>query len=82
MNPSLVKINDIVNIYNSYITLLAQLKKNSGIYGIIFHDPAEKRIVQLFDSDFAQVFWQIVADFAVGMTTGSIVGLALPPENE
>ena len=76
MTPCLVKINDILNIYNSYITLLAQLKKNSGNFGIVFHDPKEKRIVQLFDSSFAQVFREIVTDFPLGMTTGSIVGLA------
>nr|WP_321468433.1 hypothetical protein [uncultured Desulfobulbus sp.] len=76
MNPGLVKINDIVNIYNSYITLLAQLKRDTGNFGIVFHDPQEKRIVQLFDSSFAQVFREIVTDFNVGMTTGSIVGLA------
>lgn len=76
MNKKFLKINDIVNVYNSYITLLAQLKKNSGKYGIVFHDPAEQRIVQLFDSAFAQVFREIITNFSVGMTTGSIVGLA------
>ena len=76
MNPSLVKINDIVNIYNSYTTLFAQLKKNSRHYGFVFHDPAENRIIQLFDSAFAQSFREIVADFSLGMATGSIVGLA------
>lgn len=76
MNPSLVKINDILNIYNSYITLFAQLKKNTENYGFVFHDPAENRIIQLFDSAFAQAFREIVADFTLGMATGSIVGLA------
>jgi len=76
MNPNLVKINDIFNIYNSYITLLAQLKKDSGNFGIVFHDPVQKRIIQLLDVEFAKNFREIVSDFSLGMTTGSIVGLA------
>lgn len=76
MNQGVVKIGDILNVYNSYITLFAQLKKDSGHYGIVFHDPVEKRIVQLFDHQFAALFWEIISDFSVGMTTGSIVGLA------
>ncbi len=76
MNPNLIKIDDILNIYNSYITLLAQLKKDSGNFGIVFHDPEKQRIVQLFDSSFTHIFREIVSDFNIGMTTGSIVGLA------
>lgn len=76
MNQGPVKINDILNIHNSYTTLFAQLKQDPGAYGIVYHDPVEKRILQLFDSAFAQVFREIVTDFTVGMTTGSIVGLA------
>lgn len=76
MNAVLVKIEDILNIYNSYIALFAQLKKGSGTFGIVFHDPVEKRIVQLFDHQFATLFREIVTDFSLGMTTGSIVGLA------
>ncbi|MDD2463781.1 MAG: hypothetical protein PHI97_07255 [Desulfobulbus sp.] len=76
MKQNLVKINDIINIYNSYITLLAQFKRDSGSYGIVFHDPSKNRIVQLFDSTFAQVFRETITNFPLGMTTGSIVGLA------
>ena len=76
MTQGLVKIDDILNIYNSYITLFAQSKKDSGNYGIVFHDPVEKRIVQLFDHQFAILFREIITDFPLGMTTGSIVGLA------
>ena len=76
MTQGLVKIDDILNIYNSYITLFAQSKKDSGNYGIVFHDPVEKRIVQLFDHQFALLFREIITDFPLGMTTGSIVGLA------
>lgn len=76
MNPDLVKIRDIVNIHNSYITLFARLKQTSGGYGIVFRDPVEKRVIQLFDSVFAGIFKEIVTDFTLGMTTGAIVGLA------
>jgi len=76
MNPNLVKIGDIVNIYNSYITLLAKLDKGSDNFAIVFHDPTQKRIIQLFDSRFSLIFREIVSDFSLGMTTGSIVGLA------
>nr|WP_320012957.1 hypothetical protein [uncultured Desulfobulbus sp.] len=76
LTSNLVKINDIINVYNSYITLLAQLKKDSGNLAIVFHDPGQKRIVQLLDGHFAQNFREIVSNFSLGMTTGSIVGLA------
>lgn len=76
MNSNLVKINDIVNIYNSYTTLFAKVKKDSGNFGIVFHDPVEKRIVQLFDASFAGLFREVITDFPLGMATGSIVGLA------
>ncbi len=76
MNPSLVTINDIVNIHNSYTTLFAKLNRNPGNFGIVFHDPAEKRVVQLFDSSFAGIFREVITDFPLGMATGSIVGLA------
>ena len=76
MNQRLVKIGDILNIYNSYVTLFAQLQKDSGNYSIVFHDPVEKKIIQLFDHQFATLYKEIVTDFTLGMTTGSIVGLA------
>lgn len=76
MNQGLVKIGDILNIYNSYVTLFAQLKKDSENYSIVFHDPVQKRIIQLFDHQFATLYREIVTDFTLGMTTGSIVGLA------
>mgnify|MGYP000872174955 FL=1 len=76
MNSNLVKINDIVNIYNSYITMFVRLKNEANGYGIVFHDPTQNKIIQLLDKNFAFLFRQIVSDFTIGSTTGSIVGLA------
>jgi len=76
MNTNPVKINDIVNIYNSYITILAKLKNEANGYGIVFHDPIQNKIIQLLDKNFAFLYKQIVSDFALGFATGSIVGLA------
>jgi len=76
MNANLIKLDDIVNVYNSYITIFVRLKNEANGYGIVFHDPIQNKIIQLLDKNFAFLFRQIVSDFSIGSTTGSIVGLA------
>lgn len=76
MDKTLLKISDITNIENSYIAILAKFNNDISKYGIIYNDPVEKKRIQLFNSTFATLYKQLVANFHFGFTIGAIVGLA------
>lgn len=76
MESARIKISDILNIENSYITLLARFRNGVNAYGIVYMPPGSNKPVQLFSSEFAFLYTTLVADFRIGFTTGAIVGLA------
>ena len=76
MENTLLKISDITNIENSYIAILAKFNNDISKYGIIYNDPIEKKRIQLFNSTFAALYKQLIANFHFGFTIGAIVGLA------
>lgn len=76
MDNKLLKISDINKIENSYIAILAKFKNEISKYGIIYNDPVEKKVIQLFNNRFAELYRQLILDFNFGFTIGAIVGLA------
>lgn len=71
-----MKISDIVNIENSFITLLARYKGRADAHLIVYKDPVKNMPIQLFSDEFAYMFKMLVSDFRIGFATGAIVGLA------
>lgn len=76
MDDKLLKISSISKIENSYITILAKYKNDISKYGIVYTDPVENKLIQLFNDKFAFLYKNLVSDFTLGLTVGAIVGLA------
>jgi len=75
MNGKLLTISDIQNVGNSYISILARYKKEKSKNLIVYNDPVENKIIQLYDIDFANLYKQLVFNFNIGFTIGAIVGI-------
>ncbi|MDR2551017.1 MAG: hypothetical protein LBD10_12545 [Desulfobulbus sp.] len=76
MESTKIRIADILQLDNSFITLFARLGKNSNRYGIVYMPPGSTRPMQLFSSEFAFHYKNLASDFQAGFTAGAIVGLA------
>ncbi|WP_310599211.1 hypothetical protein [Desulfobulbus sp.] len=76
MESTKIRIADILQLDNSFITLFARLGKDLNRYGIVYMHPGDTRAVQLFSSEFAFHYKMLASDFRAGFTAGAIVGLA------
>ena len=76
MKNTPVTISIIKNIENSYISILAMHRNDKEKHTIVYWDPVEGKIIKLFDSDFGNLYHELVFNFNIGYTVGAIVGLA------